>query len=192
MAGIQSFSNSLKIAGMELKSMQPSLVQSFGGKKFDIITKNGQKGVYNIINHGNGFTQEVRVGNKLVRRFTEKNNAISQPIHCEYGQTRYIPQRKSYTEIKELGDRKKTIYASVDISTPLNPVNQTLANGSIRTTKVPMANEFHSEALVSGSNLVVPTDILIGGNGEYLPIAARNEPYFANQVRKGSLFNRYA
>ena len=191
MVNTSGFSNLLKIGGLELKSMKPSLVQPFGGKKFDIITKEGQKGVYNYIKHIDGFTQEVCVGNKIVRAYTEYNKSVSQPIHCEYGIKRYIPQRKSYNVIKELGEHKKNTYASVEISTPLKPDNQIFANCSVKTTKVPMMKEIHSEALVSGSNFVVPTDRLIGGKGERLNIL-QSDPYFANSVREKALFERYA
>ena len=182
MKNVQGFSKLLKNAGLEIQSMK--CTESYGrrAKTFNVVLKNGQKGVYKTFGDSNELIQELTVDGKKVLSGIKKDTQVSQRVGAND-----VHKRTFWGYIRDLNN-KKDIYATIETYTPLTPVTETLVNGSTRT-RVPILKELHSDTFVKGSDVVVSTDRLIGGQGECLPVFNR-EPYFSDRgVNRRALFS---
>ena len=182
MKNVQGFSKLLKNAGLEIQSMKCMKEYGRHCKEFDVVLKNGQKGVYSIWGDSNGLTQELVADGKYVIGGYKKDLKVSQRV----GLYNDVHKRTFAGYVRDVNN-KKDIYATSETYTPLTPVVEKLVDGSTRT-KVPMLKELHSDTFVKGSDVVIPTDRLVGGQGECLPVFNR-EPYFSDRgVNRRALF----
>jgi len=186
MSKITGFSNLLKQAGLQIKSMKKTFIGS-DGKCFDVIFKDGRKGQYSVMKNNQGLRQRINVGTTevmydTVTKFNPRGTEIFSKKLNSYIE---MPQRISFGTIHEPG---KFTYAELTKTTPFANHPVIMENGSYKQTVSNMVEQ-HSDKLL-GRSIIMTSDSLTGPQGQHLKIYQRN-PYMAQEVNVDKLLNTY-
>lgn len=163
---VSSFGKILKNNGLQIKSIEQTILKNAQGADYLVKLKNGSTGIYAFSRENGRLQQTLRTGDKVIFSDKIRMEGVTDVFSKAKGEYVNIPKTVTKNYVKDLD---KISYASVFKRTPVG--TKAYKDNGIIKNKVFSTQEFHESKYLN--KICMPKDILIGTDGLRYPIFQR-------------------